>query len=213
LPTLLRLLGSSFYLSDVLIRQERAWPEPFLRQINAPQKTLSDHLSQLQSVVSVQKSFDEFSVALRRHKQREHLRIGVRDLLPSVTVEETVRELTALAEASLEATYRFCRAEVGKDFGSLLLLPRQRNSEWLCGHRDGKLGGQELNFGSDIDVIFLYEEEKAKVPAAGKAKRRQESFSPATEEQRSPPVWAIACEEAYPSARISERNQVFREDP
>ena len=52
-------------------------------------------------MVKEARSLDDFSAALRRHKQREYLRIGARDLLPSVSMEETVRELTALAEASL----------------------------------------------------------------------------------------------------------------
>jgi glutamate-ammonia-ligase adenylyltransferase len=74
-------------------------------------------------------------------------------------MEETVRELTALAEASLEAAYRYCRAEVESEYG-VLNLPgsTEPNRFFVLGM--GKLGGAELNFSSDIDVIFLYENDE-----------------------------------------------------
>ena len=104
LPILLRLLGGSAYLSEILIRQGKHWPELFLRQIKINQKTVTEHLAELDPFVKTAKSLAELCAGLRRHKQREYLRIGARDLDPSVTMEETVRELTALAEASLETS-------------------------------------------------------------------------------------------------------------
>src|SRR5207302_8288933 len=119
LRMLLRLLGGSAYLSEMLIRQGENWPKLFLRQIKSKQKSVAEHLTELEPVVKSAESLAEFSAGLRQHKQREYLRIGARDLDASITLEETVRELTALAEASLEAAYRYCRAEVEKDFGKL----------------------------------------------------------------------------------------------
>src|SRR5512132_1644881 len=46
LPALIRLIGSSSYLSDVLIRQDKNWPELFLRQIKVPQKSVAEHLTE-----------------------------------------------------------------------------------------------------------------------------------------------------------------------
>src|SRR5918992_5711297 len=48
LPALIRLLGSSAYLSDVLIQQGTNWPELFLRQVNIKQKTVDTHLRELE---------------------------------------------------------------------------------------------------------------------------------------------------------------------
>ena len=98
-PKLFFLLGSSAFLSDVLIRDGGSWPILFLRQIATPMKTAADHLRELEPAIKKTASFADFCAALRRHKQREYLRIGSRDLMPSVTMEETVRELTALAHA------------------------------------------------------------------------------------------------------------------
>ena len=90
-------------------------------------------------------------------------------------MEETVRELTALAEASLEAAYRFCRAEVEKDFGALLLPGKQEPNRFVILGM-GKLGGGELNFSSDIDVIFLYEEDEGESSGGRKGKTTPREF-------------------------------------
>src|SRR4029453_14661206 len=60
LPALIRLLGSSAYLSDVLIRQRKNWPEQFLRQINVQHKTIVEHLVELEPILKASKSIDEF---------------------------------------------------------------------------------------------------------------------------------------------------------
>jgi glutamate-ammonia-ligase adenylyltransferase len=175
LAALARLLGASAYLSDILIRQGTDWPKFFLRRTKVKEKSVAEHLAELKLVVKDSQSLDDFSAALRRHKQREYLRIGARDLLPSVTMEETVRELTTLAEASLEAAYRFCRAEVEKEFGVLLLPGKQvPNGFVILGM--GKLGGEELNFSSDIDVIFLYEEDEGESSGGRKGKTTPREF-------------------------------------
>jgi glutamate-ammonia-ligase adenylyltransferase len=175
LLALSRVLGSSAYLSEVLIQQGNDWPELFVRQLKIKQKTVREHMAELIPALEASRSLDQFCAALRKHKQREYLRIGARDLLPSVTMEETVTELTALAEASLEAAYRFCRAEVEKEFG-LLLLPgtEMRNRFVVLGM--GKLGGQELNFSSDIDVIFLYENDEGESSGGSRGKADPRNF-------------------------------------
>ena len=169
LPVLINLLGSSSFLSDVLARQGKLWPKLFLRQIKIKQKTVVDHLPELSVVIEESKSFDDFCAALRRHKQREYLRIGARDLLASVTMEETVRELTALADASLEAAYRYCRAEVEKDYGSLNLHGTDKPNRFVVLGM-GKLGGGELNFSSDVDVIYLHENDEGESAGGRKGK-------------------------------------------
>ncbi|HEX7228884.1 MAG TPA: bifunctional [glutamate--ammonia ligase]-adenylyl-L-tyrosine phosphorylase/[glutamate--ammonia-ligase] adenylyltransferase [Candidatus Binatia bacterium] len=159
LSTLVRLIGSSSFLADVLVREGADWPDLFLRQISIEQKTRAQHARGLDAAIKSSQNFEEFCAALRRYKQREYLRIGGRDLMPSVTMEETVRELTALAEATLDAAYRSSRAAVEKDYGTLNLPGSdQENRFTILGM--GKLGGAELNFSSDIDVIFLFESDE-----------------------------------------------------
>ena len=175
LPALVRLLGSSSYLSDILLRQGNDCCEIFLRQIGIKEKPATEHLADLERAVKQSQSLEDFCAALRRHKQREYLRIGARDLMPSVTLEETVRELSALADASLDAAYRFCRAEVEKDYG-VLDLPDTDTPNHFVILGMGKLGGGELNFSSDVDVIFLYESDEGESAGGPKGKKTPREF-------------------------------------
>jgi glutamate-ammonia-ligase adenylyltransferase len=175
LPHLFRLLGSSGFLSDVLIRQGKTWPELFLRQLKIAQKSVAAHSKELAATLNRFHSFDEACAALRRHKQREYLRIGARDLMPAVTLEETVRELSVLADASLDAAYRFSRAAVEQDFGTMP-LPGSNAPNRFAILGMGKLGGGELNFSSDVDVIFLYESDEGESTGGPKGKTDPRSF-------------------------------------
>jgi glutamate-ammonia-ligase adenylyltransferase len=172
---LINLLGSSSFLSDVLIRQGEHWPEVFLRQIKVRRKTAAENLMDLNASIRGAVSFDDFCAELRRYKQREYLRIGARDLMPSVTMEETVRELTALADASLEAAYRYGRAEVEKEYGTLLLPGKPEHNGFVVLGM-GKLGGAELNFSSDIDVIFLFGDDEGESSGGRKGKTTPREF-------------------------------------
>jgi glutamate-ammonia-ligase adenylyltransferase len=175
LPGLFRLLGASGFLSDVLIRAGEDWPELFLRQLRTEQKSVGKHLAELDGAIRQSFDFGQFCAVLRRHKQIEYLRIGTRDLMPGVTMEETVRELTALADASLEAAYRYCRAELERDYGALRLPGTDKPNRFVILGM-GKLGGFELNFSSDIDVIFLYETDEGESAGGARGKIAPREF-------------------------------------
>jgi glutamate-ammonia-ligase adenylyltransferase len=175
LPALFQLLGGSAFLSEVLIREGHNWPTLFLRQTQTRQKSVAEHMGELDAAANEEASFDEFCAALRRHKQIEYLRIGARDLNTSGSLEETVRELTALADASLEAAYQFCRAEVERDYGALCLPETDKPNRFVVLGM-GKLGGFELNFSSDIDVIFLYESDEGESAGAARGKIAPREF-------------------------------------
>jgi glutamate-ammonia-ligase adenylyltransferase len=167
-------MGASSYLSEILIGRGASSANLFSRQSKVRRKTASEHLADLAPAIKQSVSLDNFSAALRRHKQREYLRIGTRDLMPA-PLEETLRELTALAEGSLEATYRFCRAELERDYGALSLPGgTRRNGFVILGM--GKLGGAELNFSSDVDVIFLYESDEGESSGGRKGKADPRTF-------------------------------------
>ncbi|MGC2423247.1 MAG: bifunctional [glutamate--ammonia ligase]-adenylyl-L-tyrosine phosphorylase/[glutamate--ammonia-ligase] adenylyltransferase [Nitrospirota bacterium] len=95
---------------------------------------------------------------LRRFKYTAFLRITARDLLGIAGISETTAELSNLADAVLEAAYRAGRHELDKKYG----LPQFKASTGKTSRCPftviamGKLGGRELNFSSDIDILFLY---------------------------------------------------------
>lgn len=98
---------------------------------------------------------------LRQFKQREMLRIAARDLARLGYVAEITREISDVADVCLQAVYRLCagrlRARLGQPW-HLDAREKWRETEF-CVIGLGKLGGQELNYSSDVDVIFVYSEE------------------------------------------------------
>jgi [glutamine synthetase] adenylyltransferase / [glutamine synthetase]-adenylyl-L-tyrosine phosphorylase len=107
---------------------------------------------------------EEFSAALgrlRQFKQREMLRIAARDLARLGNVFEITGELSDLADVCLQAVHRLCEGQLVRRFGRPFHLDSQE--QWrpteFCVIGLGKLGGRELNYSSDVDVIFVYSEE------------------------------------------------------
>jgi glutamate-ammonia-ligase adenylyltransferase len=92
---------------------------------------------------------------LRRGTAIERMRIALRELDPDVELDETAREWSALASAQLEIALAEARAHVERRFGAIRGAEGQRIGFVVLGL--GKLGGAELNAGSDVDLIFLHE--------------------------------------------------------
>lgn len=94
------------------------------------------------------------AVHLARFRRRELLRILLRDVRGIATLPEIAGELSTLADAVLEVAYRRIRQSLESRYG----VPRD-NAARPCGFSIlamGKLGGEELNYSSDIDLMFVY---------------------------------------------------------
>lgn len=97
------------------------------------------------------------SPALRmaEFRRKQILRILLRDVLGFGALPEITEELSNLADALLDVAYSRIRAELAQKYG----LPRLADGN-ECGYSIlalGKLGGRELNYSSDIDLMFVYE--------------------------------------------------------
>ncbi len=97
--------------------------------------------------------------ALRRFRRREMLRIGVRDLLKLATVPETTASLSDLACVLIHTAYEIIDADLRQQYG--VPMHQAKTKQWVeTGFTVigmGKLGGHELNYSSDVDLIYLYE--------------------------------------------------------
>src|SRR5207244_2206251 len=82
----------------------------------------------------------DLQAALRRHRRRELVRIGGRDLLGLASVEDTVRELSALAEGVLDAAVASVRARLAAEWGEALVPGEGRRAAFVVLGM-GKLGG------------------------------------------------------------------------
>jgi glutamate-ammonia-ligase adenylyltransferase len=104
-----------------------------------------------------------FGAELRRFKYAELARISVRDacdgLVPEARVHETLAELSALAEAILARAFAHVAAELAAEVGAPLWRTASGapHAPRFVVLGLGKLGGEELNYSSDVDLIYVYE--------------------------------------------------------
>lgn len=108
--------------------------------------------------------------ALRRFRRREMLRIGVRDLLRLATVAETTGSLSDLASLLIHAAYEIVDTDLKQQYG----VPMHQNRQGRWGETGfavigmGKLGGHELNYSSDVDLLYIYESDDGETRARGR---------------------------------------------
>ncbi len=147
------LLAQSPYLAAMLVREPRLLGslavDPYLRR-EKPAGVLRDAL--LEST-SDARDAAALAVALRRFRIREYLRLGAREAGYGSPVE-VGRELAALADAAFEAAVEWHAKQLARRAQPLTAAGR-RCRFVVMGM--GKLGGEELNFSSDVDVLYLYE--------------------------------------------------------
>lgn len=98
----------------------------------------------------------EIMSALRRVRDLELLRIGWRDLAGWADLEETLQELSDLADACIAAALLHIEAELEECHGRP--KDKEGREHGLIVMALGKLGGKELNFSSDVDLILAYAE-------------------------------------------------------
>jgi glutamate-ammonia-ligase adenylyltransferase len=92
---------------------------------------------------------------LRRAHHAEVFRTLARDVEGTLTVEQVADDLSTLAEAVLKVTAAWCWQH---------LRNRHRETPQFAIIAYGKLGGKELGYGSDLDIVFVYEDEDERAP-------------------------------------------------
>lgn len=160
-----RLLAAMFdqshYLTDILCRRPEY--EPWLANEaefdNArPSEEMAAEMNQW---LEDCRSLEDCGRAMRQYKQREILRIAAREVFVHVPLASLTEDLSNLADAALQVAVRIGLRELDRRYGKPIV--REPSGEM----RDvafvviglGKLGGRELNFSSDIDLLFLYSDE------------------------------------------------------
>lgn len=114
----------------------------------------------------------EPNVMLARFRRRELLRIYLQDIRNLNTIAEITEEISVLADAILEYALQIARQEMDNRFG----IPQEEDEKGrtaqagFCVVALGKLGSKELNYASDIDLLFLY---SAEGKTSGKGVRGQ----------------------------------------
>ncbi|HWQ53262.1 MAG TPA: hypothetical protein VN442_06225 [Bryobacteraceae bacterium] len=148
----------SRFLSDALMR----YPEAILQLANSGHlyRVLSaeEYIDQLAEWLGPECRGVPSAYHLARFRRAQVLRIMVRDVLGLASLAEVTEELSSLADAIMELAYQRIRQELAARHGEPL-LPEGDGGTRPCGFSVlalGKLGGRELNYSSDIDLMFLY---------------------------------------------------------
>lgn len=156
-PESLRILAQIFstsqHLSDVLITDPESYD---LLRMTEGQPVACDLLTE-EIVSEVDALADETAVmgALRRFKRRETLRICYGDMIRSQRLETVSAQVSHLADACVQAAIHYARRKLVAQRGEPRAADGRRARFVALGM--GKLGGVELNYSSDIDLIFLYD--------------------------------------------------------
>ncbi len=156
----LPLLGKSWACSDFVARNCIRYPQTFyalhVEGFNAERK-LSHYQTLVADVVTAAKDETTLMSSLRQLRQQEMLRIAWRDLHVLANTETILHELTYFAEAVVSVTLQTLEQQQAEIYG----MPQNADAEplSLLVFAMGKMGGGELNFSSDIDLIFTYAED------------------------------------------------------
>ena len=155
---LLTVLGGSPFLGGILCRNKTYFESLFIDggidHSNGEKQMLDD----LCGSIPDSADFPELKAGLRNYKSTQILRIGSRDLCGLASLVEVMAELSGLAAACLQRAYDLCSLQLQKEYGQPLQEIEEREPKiatmTILGM--GKLGGHELNFSSDIDLIYCY---------------------------------------------------------
>ncbi|MCE2793313.1 MAG: hypothetical protein LW697_12795, partial [Blastopirellula sp.] len=101
---------------------------------------------------------EQLDPIIHSFRQAQQLRVGVQDLLGWAGVSEVTQALTAIADTCLERVARDKYQRLCERFG-VPYLDVERRAAGYAILACGKQGGRELNYHSDLDLIFLYEGE------------------------------------------------------
>ncbi|MPZ87673.1 MAG: bifunctional [glutamine synthetase] adenylyltransferase/[glutamine synthetase]-adenylyl-L-tyrosine phosphorylase [Nitriliruptorales bacterium] len=166
------VLGSSPLVGRSLERQPEVLPLLADETALARRREAAEYRRLAGGLVRRHDTTEGVSNALRRVARRELARTAIRDLIGDANLEDVAVELSGLAEACLQTAV----ATVTPPGVSLAVIGM------------GKLGGRELTYSSDLDVLFVFEPAEARVAALRAVERLLHLLSGLTPEGRAFPV-------------------------
>jgi len=159
---LLRLLGAARWPARYILQHPGVIDELASEQLFSERFTPEDFENDLEDrrrALTITGEADDEALLnlLRRAHHAEVFRTLARDLEGGLTVEQVADDLSALADSVLRVTARWC-------WERLKQRHRDEPQFGIIGY--GKLGGKELGYGSDLDIVFVYEDDDERAPEA-----------------------------------------------
>lgn len=153
LELLIRLFGSSSYLSHFVLKNPIVLESLVTED---PRKPLNRVALEEMAVedVAFAETFEDAMEELRSFKNTATLRIALLDLLSELPIEEVLKLNSEVAEICLVQTSRHCIQEMERHYP----IPSKTGHIPFFAVATGTLGSQEMSYGSDIDMLFLFDE-------------------------------------------------------
>lgn len=153
LKWLICIFSCSRFLSEELL-QHPSW----LLELSDLDRTVSvaNYSQRLRQFVPADTEPASRAIHLATFRRHEMLRIVLRDALGMASLAQTTEELSNLADAILQESLREITAELIQKYGAPSDAGGSESGSGFSVLALGKLGGRELNYSSDIDLMFLY---------------------------------------------------------
>lgn len=145
------LFSQSNTLSSYLINNPQKIFWLIEKETMEKNKTKEDFHVEVMDIIKKTENHNKREYYLRQYRKNEYLRIASREIIKACKFEETMRELSELASALIESALWIAKEKLKKRYG----IDENR----FCVIGMGKLGNKELNFSSDIDLLFVHDSE------------------------------------------------------
>jgi glutamate-ammonia-ligase adenylyltransferase len=166
------VFGQGPFLGETLLRN------PDLLAFFEPGKALDrsysrDEFQQRFSAYRAQAEHKDVATMLAAFKRREYVRIVLRDFLRIASLAETTGEISALSDVLIGEALREAGHTLRKRYSQETKLDTAISARNFAALSLGKLGGSELNYSSDVDLLYLFRDGE---PQAGADVSAQEYF-------------------------------------
>ena len=146
------IFSQSNTLSMTLIKNPEYFSWLMENETLSSNKDCRQYSHEIENLLRNAKDSEHKKYLLRRYRKREYLRIGTKEIIEAVDFITIMNELSGLAKALIASSIEIAYDELKKT------VPEADKN--ICVIALGKLGTSELNFSSDIDIIFVHGDDK-----------------------------------------------------
>jgi glutamate-ammonia-ligase adenylyltransferase len=139
------LANFSINKPDLLFRSVRSF-----KKIASRQELMNELSARLNSC-----GYDKALMIFREFKKEQMIKITIRDIMDHTDTVESMEQMSDLADAIISVAHDFIKKQLSGKYGS----PDEYSFAVFA---LGKLGAQELNYSSDVDLIFVYDTERGR---------------------------------------------------
>src|SRR5205085_6083886 len=151
------VFGHSHYIGKTLVRNSDLL-QTFIREKKLDRSFSHDEFSEALARFRSRSFERDVSLLLSRFKRREYVRIMLRDVLKLAPLAETTGEISALSDVLIDEALREASSRLQRRYGT----PEHLDAEGRLVETPfavlslGKLGGNELNYSSDVDLMYIF---------------------------------------------------------